>query len=175
MDVVAIEMRGPPVWPTMRPKVARMCCPACWMAAVAMLWRCSRALHLMVFDTPDETTTSATGMDAATHGPSWPWKLPDLAHGDNFAAGASACLSLAEWAHDIVGAMQRQIAHGDVDEGDIEWLNDLEFHFLATYKQLEALSSLLLDGTKGTWDRARAVWLANGIVRHLTGLCLTEL
>lgn len=168
---VTVESTQRPRWPTARPPVAPMTSRHCWDMTILTLWRCARALLLMVFDTPYDVEPDNDGV---MHAPAWPFVLPDLANGDQFVDAALACNALAWWIGDVLDRAHHQRAAGGVDQNDAEVLEALEWHLLVTYKQLNRLSTLLMNGNKGKWDRDEAVWVCDEMLNRLTELCIAE-
>lgn len=138
-------------------------------------WRGARAVLWMVFDSV-ETDSRDSSYRAATSVAvdPWPWELPSLLTGDDFVQAAAACAALARWCDDAARALGERQDATDAGTAEHELLAALAWHMATSAEQLDAVAHLLSEGSRGAWDRATAVWLADELAQRLTELCGSE-
>ena len=165
VDVEEALLRRRPCWPSTRPPIPPDTqCRECAKAILCWAWRCSRALHLLAFETPDKgppgPPPSLLGTDCCADG--WVPRLPDiLLDTTDYLTAAVACRSVGDWATE---ASEWMTQHGDYD---------LERHMLLCDCEFVYMSTCFMEGMTGDWDREGTLISAADFVHRMTELFIT--
>lgn len=165
----ALLLRAP-AWPAQRPPLPGMCCEHCLRAAVTWAWRCSRALHLMAFESYDGESDDESCGEVLPDCPfPWPGALPaDLIDPRDFAEAAGACAGAAAWcAEAAVRLRTRLLQAAAASEHDRDLLDAARRHMATSSGQLRLLGGLFVGGARGAWQRPEAVSLADNMCHRL--------